>query len=68
MLSGLAKYDGSISRLLTARELHQIAGRAGRAGYDSSGLVVVQAPEHVIENEQAVKKGGVGIPAGRASS
>jgi superfamily II RNA helicase len=56
VLSGLAKYDGSISRLLSARELHQIAGRAGRAGYDSSGLVVVQAPDHVIENEQAAKK------------
>ncbi len=56
VLSGLAKYDGSVSRLLSARELHQIAGRAGRAGYDTSGLVVVQAPEHVIENEQAAKK------------
>ena len=56
VLSGLAKYDGSITRLLSARELHQIAGRAGRAGYDSSGLVVVQAPEHVIDNEQAAKK------------
>ncbi|MGA2804876.1 MAG: DUF3516 domain-containing protein [Acidimicrobiales bacterium] len=56
VLSGLAKYDGSISRLLSARELHQIAGRAGRAGYDSSGLVVVQAPDHVVENEQAAKK------------
>jgi len=56
VFSGLAKYDGSVSRLLSARELHQIAGRAGRAGYDASGLVVVQAPEHVIENEQAAKK------------
>jgi superfamily II RNA helicase len=56
VLSGLAKYDGSISRILSARELHQIAGRAGRAGYDSSGLVVAQAPDHVIENEQAAKK------------
>ncbi|MGD0441806.1 MAG: DUF3516 domain-containing protein [Acidimicrobiales bacterium] len=56
VLSGLAKYDGSVSRLVSARELHQIAGRAGRAGYDSSGLVVVQAPDHVIENEQAAKK------------
>lgn len=56
VLSGLAKYDGSVSRLLSAREFHQIAGRAGRAGYDDSGLVVVQAPEHVIENEQAEKK------------
>jgi superfamily II RNA helicase len=56
VLTGFAKYDGTISRLLSARELHQIAGRAGRAGYDTSGLVVVQATEHVIENEQAVKK------------
>jgi superfamily II RNA helicase len=56
VLSGLAKYDGTTSRLLSARELHQIAGRAGRAGYDTSGLVVVQAPEHVIDNEQAAKK------------
>jgi superfamily II RNA helicase len=56
VFSGLAKYDGSVSRLLSARELHQIAGRAGRAGYDASGLVVVQAPEHVVENEQAQKK------------
>jgi hypothetical protein len=56
VLTGLAKYDGTTSRLLSARELHQISGRAGRAGYDTSGLVVVQAPEHVIENERAVEK------------
>ncbi len=56
VLSGLAKYDGRTPRLLTAREFHQIAGRAGRAGYDTSGLVVVQAPEHVVENEQAARK------------
>ena len=58
VLTGLSKYDGTGTRLLSARELHQIAGRAGRAGFDTSGLVVVQAPEHVIENEQAVKKAG----------
>ncbi len=56
VLSGLAKYDGTTSRLLSAREFHQIAGRAGRAGYDTSGLVVVQAPEHVVENEYAARK------------
>ncbi|HWD23872.1 MAG TPA: DUF3516 domain-containing protein, partial [Acidimicrobiales bacterium] len=56
VFTGLAKYDGTESRLLRAREFHQIAGRAGRAGYDASGLVVVQAPEHVIENEQAAEK------------
>jgi superfamily II RNA helicase len=56
VLTGLAKYDGTTSRLLSAREFHQIAGRAGRAGFDTAGLVVVQAPEHVIDNERAVEK------------
>ncbi|MDQ2729730.1 MAG: DUF3516 domain-containing protein, partial [Actinomycetota bacterium] len=56
VFTGLAKYDGTTSRLLSAREFHQIAGRAGRPGYDSTGLVVVQAPEHVIDNERATEK------------
>ena len=50
VFSALSKYDGVRTRLLTAREFHQIAGRAGRAGYDTAGTVVVQAPEHEIEN------------------
>src|SRR6478609_4867875 len=58
VLTGLSKYDGSRQRILKAREFHQIAGRAGRAGYDTSGSVVVQAPDHVIENERAVAKAG----------
>jgi superfamily II RNA helicase len=58
VFSGLSKYDGTTSRLLSAREFHQIAGRAGRAGFDERGFVVVQAPEHVVENEQAVRKAG----------
>jgi superfamily II RNA helicase len=58
VFTGLAKYDGTTTRLLRAREFHQIAGRAGRAGYDASGLVVAQAPEHVIENERAAIKAG----------
>ena len=45
-------------RQLSAREFHQIAGRAGRAGYDTAGTVVVQAPEHEIENAAAVAKAG----------
>jgi hypothetical protein len=43
-------------RQLSAREFHQIAGRAGRAGYDTAGTVVVMAPEHEIENEAALRK------------
>jgi superfamily II RNA helicase len=58
LLTSLSKYDGNVTRLLHAREFHQIAGRAGRAGYDDSGLVVVQAPEHVIANERALAKLG----------
>jgi hypothetical protein len=58
VFTGLAKYDGTTNRLLSARELHQIAGRAGRAGYDTTGLVVAQAPEHVIDNERAAEKAG----------
>src|SRR3546814_8419623 len=58
LLTALSKYDGTRTRHLTAREFHQIAGRAGRAGYDTEGSVVVQAPEHVVENEKAVAQAG----------
>ncbi|SDP42111.1 Superfamily II RNA helicase [Actinopolyspora xinjiangensis] len=58
LLTGLTKFDGSRTRHLKAREFHQVAGRAGRAGYDTDGYVVVQAPEHVIENERALAKAG----------
>ncbi|CDP87425.1 MULTISPECIES: DEAD/DEAH box helicase [Mycolicibacterium] len=50
VFSALSKYDGTRMRLLNAREFHQIAGRAGRAGYDTVGTVVVQAPDHEVEN------------------
>ncbi|NYG56003.1 DUF3516 domain-containing protein [Nocardioides perillae] len=58
LFTGLAKFDGTRQRVLRAREFQQIAGRAGRAGYDTAGYVVVQAPEHVIENEKALAKAG----------
>lgn len=58
LLTGLAKYDGVRTRHLKAREFHQIAGRAGRAGYDTMGTVVVQAPEHEVDNLRAVAKAG----------
>ena len=56
LITALSKFDGRRTRRLSAREFHQIAGRAGRAGYDTAGTVVVQAPEHVIENERAMAK------------
>jgi Domain of unknown function (DUF3516) len=58
LFTALSKYDGKGNRLLQAREFHQIAGRAGRTGYDTTGYVVVQAPEHVVENEKALAKAG----------
>ena len=58
LISALSKYDGTRMRRLSAREFHQIAGRAGRAGYDPYGNVVVMGPDHEIENEQAIKKAG----------
>jgi len=58
VFTALSKYDGTRVRHLRAREFHQIAGRAGRAGFDTAGLVVVQAPDHVIENHRVLAKFG----------
>jgi len=58
LMTGLVKYDGVRMRTVRAREFHQIAGRAGRAGHDTVGYVVVQAPDHEIENERALAKAG----------
>lgn len=58
VMTGLAKYDGTRQRILKSREFHQIAGRAGRAGYDTEGTVVVEAPEHEIENVKLRRKAG----------
>ncbi|PKZ40936.1 DUF3516 domain-containing protein [Kytococcus schroeteri] len=58
LFTGLAKFDGTRMRVLKSREFHQIAGRAGRAGFDTSGHVVAQAPPHVIENARAEEKAG----------
>lgn len=58
VLTALSKYDGQRMRQLTAREFHQIAGRAGRAGFDTAGTVIVMAPEWEIENAVALAKAG----------
>jgi len=60
MLTGLCKYDGRSSRILSAREFRQICGRAGRRGFDTIGYVVAQAPEHVIENLKLTEKAAQG--------
>src|SRR5690625_1518950 len=58
VFSGLSKFDGVRQRRLHVREFQQIAGRAGRAGFDTVGTVVAQAPEHEIENHKAITKAG----------
>jgi superfamily II RNA helicase len=58
LLTGLTKYDGVRTRQLKAREFHQISGRAGRAGFDTSGTVVAQAPDHEVENARRIAKAG----------
>lgn len=58
VLTALTKFDGSRMRRLRAREFHQIAGRAGRMGFDTEGLVVAEAPEFEIENARAIAKAG----------
>ncbi|HUR59370.1 MAG TPA: DUF3516 domain-containing protein [Opitutaceae bacterium] len=52
----LWKYDGKKAAVLNVRDFRQIAGRAGRKGFDDTGYVVAQAPEHVIENKRAEEK------------
>lgn len=58
LMTSLTKFDGRRTRVLRAREFHQVAGRAGRAGFDQIGYVVAQAPDHVVENERLIAKAG----------
>ena len=57
LFTRLCKYDGQKTAIYSARDFHQIAGRAGRKGFDDVGYVVAQAPEHVIENLLLEQKG-----------
>jgi hypothetical protein len=58
IMSALTKFDGRRVRTYTAREFHQLAGRAGRPGFDPDGHVWAQAPDHVIDNLRALAKAG----------
>jgi hypothetical protein len=58
LLTALTKFDGHRVRTVTAREFHQLAGRAGRPGFDPDGHVWAQAPDHVIENARALARAG----------
>ncbi len=56
LFTRLCKFDGQKTVILSARDFHQIGGRAGRKGFDDQGWVVAQAPEHVIENLKLAEK------------
>ncbi|MEC8827795.1 MAG: DUF3516 domain-containing protein [Actinomycetota bacterium] len=56
LFSQLCKFDGHETAILTVRDFQQIAGRAGRKGFDDHGFVWCQAPEHHVENLKAVQK------------
>jgi hypothetical protein len=56
LFAALTKFDGRRTRVLRAREFHQIAGRAGRAGFDTTGYVVGQAPDHEVDNARLAAK------------
>jgi hypothetical protein len=58
LMTALTKFDGTRVRVFTVREFRQLAGRAGRPGFDPDGHVWVQAPEHVIENTKALSRAG----------
>ena len=60
LFTRLCKFDGQKTGILSARDFHQVSGRAGRKGFDDRGWVVVQAPEHVIENRQLEEKSSRG--------
>src|SRR6187551_3052559 len=56
LFTQLCKFDGEKTGILGVREFQQIAGRAGRKGFDDQGYVVAQAPEHVVENRRLAAK------------
>jgi superfamily II RNA helicase len=58
LFTRLCKFDGEKTAILSVRDFQQIAGRAGRKGFDDQGFVVGQAPEHVIENLRLELKAG----------
>ncbi len=60
LFTQLCKFDGEKTLTLPVRDFLQIAGRAGRKGFDDRGWVIAQAPPHVIENAHLAKKKAAG--------
>lgn len=60
LFSQLCKFDGEKVGVLSVRDFKQVAGRAGRKGFDDQGYVVAQAPEHIVENLKLAEKAKAG--------
>ncbi len=56
LFTKLAKFDGEKVRRLTVREFKQIAGRAGRKGFDNLGYVIALPPEFEVLNQRLNSK------------
>ncbi|HSF40691.1 MAG TPA: DUF3516 domain-containing protein, partial [Thermoanaerobaculia bacterium] len=66
LFTKLAKFDGRKVSILSVRDFKQIAGRAGRKGFDVQGSVVAQAPEHIVEKRKSERSGGKKVVKGPA--
>ena len=62
---GSASSTARRPRILSARDFHQIAGRAGRKGFDDRGWVVAQAPGARDREPQAEREGRARRQEGR---
>ena len=66
LFTKLAKFGGVKTSILSVRDFKQIAGRAGRKGFDTQGSVVAQAPEHIIEKRKNERSGNKKVVKGPA--
>ena len=60
LFTQLSKYDGRKTAIMKVRDFKQIAGRAGRKGFDERGSVISLAPAYVVERRRLERKAAAG--------